>query len=184
MTRQQFLDRLIAHILPRAARRARLSIPGRLKGDLQQIILGVGRGKLYLDPYYALYVHDGRPAQSREQYRNATRGGLWKPPFIWFKNPLDDPRLVNGRTPARAANLKHLTKAEFKFALAKNQLNVRWKVGPTDAQPFFSNRAGGGMNGFLAAIQPDLNEIARRHILASIGKKNLALSYTLNFRVG
>lgn len=167
MLTRLILERAYIEVLPQ--------IPGRLKEDLERQMTGIGRGRLYLDPYYAVYVHDGRGPVSR---------GKERVPLIWYRDKNQDPRLDGGRTPNRAANLKHLTKAQFKRALANNQIIVKRDVKGTEPQPFFSNDADGGMYGFLDSIQPFLKNDARNQILATIGPDLLNMKLTTKFSIG
>jgi len=105
----------------------------------------------HITHYWAVYVHEGRNPFSKETL------------IVWWRDPRDDPRLRGGQTPARAKDLRRLTKAEFAQALA---LRRDWIAGggdpydspviitktirkETPAKRFFGNRAGEGMFGFV-----------------------------------
>lgn len=97
------------------------------------------RGFLYVDPYWAIYFHDGR-------------GSIVGQNMVWFRNRRLDPRLNGGRTPNRARDLRSLrdvwTKQQFNQARREGKLVIRKRVRGVAPTPFFSN--SGGMSGFAA----------------------------------
>ena len=125
------------------------------------ILAGVATRKLYIDHYWALYVHDGRgpiPASKRKK-----AGGF----FVWYKDRRQDPRLAgSGGYPRRATQVGRLSKAEFirdkkagKLIFARE---VRAGVPPS---PFFSNDPGGGMSGFMnTEVMPLMRARWRAHL--------------------
>lgn len=150
MTIDDFLNAVLAKLLDEAAIMALPNIPSKtLQANLEQKIYAPGYGSLYLDPYWAVLLHDGRNKIS-------------KAPLIWFRNPSDDPRLrATGRFDpylARAADyLGPLTQDEWRYWSAQNRLArkegrpesmiVRWKgVAGVQGSYFFDNDVG--MKGF------------------------------------
>lgn len=111
-----WLADLVRQLTVLAASWAKPKIPSKtLRNALEQLVPGAVRsgrckGGLYIPHYWALYVHDGRGAFS------APKGHY----LVWFRDPRNDPRLANGETPARARDLKYLTKEQFLFWLERN----------------------------------------------------------------
>lgn len=119
---------------------------------LEFILDAPKRGRLFITHYWALYIHDGRGPFGPRNSQN----------LVWFRDPKQDPRLINGETPARASKLRHLTRLAYQEARRLNSLHLA-RGGSVDtlpvivtkrvdratpAQPFFSNEPGGGMAGF------------------------------------
>jgi hypothetical protein len=168
-------EAMIRRMLAKAVVFVTPSIPGSLKNDLEQQVIDFSHGRLYLDPYWAVYAHDGRPAQVRPK---------GKGPFIWFPNRAEDPRLVGGRTPNRAKDLRHLkirakggdfTRSEFFQKIAQGEIIVTRRVGPTKPQPFFSNDAGGGMEGFLDMMRPELKQRALGLVRSELARGSISV---------
>ncbi len=147
----QFQRTLIGKLLTLGARRVRPEIPSTtLRLALRKIVSSDTEGSLFIPHYWAVYVHDGRDAPFGP--RTATL-------LVFWRNPVNDPRLVNGQTPKRAFQLRRLTLREFRKA-AKQEHEARedGRISPvtitrrvrnrTTATPFFSNT--GGMRGFAA----------------------------------
>lgn len=128
------------------------------KGMRRQVLISnavQAQGVLNVPHYWAIYKHDGRGTVT-------TNGATF---LVWFPNPKDDPRLKNGQSPIHRADIKKLSDVisrERFLELKKSGKMIISKVsGPTDrgkANPFFSNKPGGGMAGF----QDDFVRIARR----------------------
>lgn len=132
-----FQRQLMLRLLRAGRRRARryiLSGQGAhrsrtLATEMETRIETPERGYLYVDPYWALYFHDGRrPIVGKN--------------MVWFKNPKLDPRLNNGRSPNRASQVRRLNKAEFDEARRLGQIVVRRRVRGVRPTPFFSNQHG------------------------------------------
>lgn len=66
---------------------------------------------LYIPHYWAVYLHDDRNAFGPRRAR-------W---LVWFENPADDPRLAGGY-PERFADVKRLTKEQFRQGMVENRL--------------------------------------------------------------
>jgi hypothetical protein len=104
--------------------------------------------RIYLDHYWARFVHDGR-------------GKMSGPPrdsqfYVWYKDRKEDPRLsASGGYPRRFREVRKLTKEEFiadKKAGKLVWVDMRLGAGRVHSgvapSPFFSNDSGGGMKGF------------------------------------
>ena len=103
------------------------------------------KGVLNVPQYWAIYKHDGRGIV-KTQSANF---------LVWFPNPKDDPRLVNGESPINRADIKRLnqviSKAEFNRLRKSGKMVVSKLSGAmskSKANPFFSNEPNGGMAGF------------------------------------
>tara|TARA_R110002167_G_scaffold89910_1_gene242571 strand:- start:1131 stop:1664 length:534 start_codon:yes stop_codon:yes gene_type:complete len=108
----------------------------------KQYIAGETWGYLNVPFYWAHWYHDGRGRV------NAKPGGF----LIWYKNPDDDPRLSGGY-PIRPSDVKRLSRERFKQDRAAGKLIVARSSGPTTKNyPFFSDSAGGGMQGFQGEV--------------------------------
>ena len=154
----RFLLRVTRRVGEAGLRRAKSKIPSStlrrsLTLEVKRVILGkrnVAKATLLVPQYWSLYVHDGR-----RPFRKLRS-------MIWFRNPKEDPRLNAGKTPARAANVRHLTRTQFVEAMARRRAWIASGGDPanspvivtkiirkgTKPTPFFSNDPGGGMHGF------------------------------------
>lgn len=160
----QFQLRMMRAVTKVAYRRAYAAIPRRfgfLRKDLEIQIASKSVARLYLDPYYALYVHDGSGPLNRE-------GDGSVPPYVWYKNPKEDPRLSAGRTPSRAANLRHLNGEQFRRAYAARKLIVTRSIKRRKASLFFDNKVG--MKGFRQEVSTIIPPAFSEHIRTSLGK--------------
>lgn len=109
-TEDTFLTNLLIRLLDAAYDYARPGIPSdtlqrNMIRAVEYVRNGQAYGRLYIDPYWAIYVHDGR-------------AGITKAPLIWFRNPNDDPRIGGGTgvgVLARYDQWRPLTKQEFKY---------------------------------------------------------------------
>lgn len=160
MTPDQFLERATTAIANAALTYCQPSIPSQtLQAALIVQVYDARHASIFLTYYWSLYVHDGR-------------GPFVKPTIMcWFKDPKQDPRLNAGVTPARLADVRHLTADEFYFWLRENHRAERAvygrlrrvgepQVGPmiitkeirrgTSGAFFFENDAG--MRGFGATV--------------------------------
>lgn len=150
-----FLTEVLLKLLDAAHFWATASIPSHtlqrsMTKEVDYVIDGVAEGRLYIDQYWAIYVHDGRDA-------------INKAPLIWFKNPNDDPRLTLGYAPTRANEFKSfgLSPRDLRKWLNINSalrkagwreedlpMQVRWTgVGNVAGSFFFDNDVG--MRDFL-----------------------------------
>lgn len=106
--------------------------------------------RIYIDHYWAVYVHDGRgpfhkAGTGQSQY------------YVWYKNRQDDPRLkTSGGYPKRYRQVRRLSRKEFIAGKKAKKLIYVDKAAKrgivhTGVKPsrFFSNGAGGGMRGFI-----------------------------------
>jgi len=100
------------------------------------------RGRLNVPLYWAKWYHDGRRAISLPNSRA-------KGPMIYYKNPLNDPRLGGYgpfRYPVTEKTRRRLTSKEISRDRKAGKIVVTYKVGKTEGNPFFSDT--GGMQGF------------------------------------
>lgn len=109
------LDSATRRILESALRHAKPIVTKaseQLGDELEHEVIAPGRARLHLPHFWALYLHDGT---KRKRVRQ--RGDL----FVWFRNPADDPRLVQGgKHPVRLSDVKTLTRAQFLDGLRRN----------------------------------------------------------------
>jgi len=124
----------------------------QLAEEMRTEIVSPSRGNIVSDPYWALYVHDGRKAIGR----------AGKGPLIWFKDKADDPRLDFGRTPDRAKDLKKLRGRQLADAVARDEVIFARKVAGVAPTPFFSNTGG------MAAFPAEARRIVRQRFEAFI----------------
>lgn len=172
----KFLREMLARIGALGIDYATPKIPSRaLRADLHVNIQDDTHGELAIDYFWARFVHDGRRPFSM-------------PPgsyLVWFRNPQEDPRLDQGVTPRTRDKLRHLTAAQFAEGLQRNKEAVKAGLPPpmvvrreifkaTPARPFFSNEAGGGMNGFAAHVQNELSLFVREELRGLIGEDVLS----------
>lgn len=127
--------------------------------------------KVSIPHYWAVYVHDGRKPFSKANY------------MVWYRNPRLDPRLQGGKTPRRARNIRRLSRQQWLQALRLRQEWIDQGGDVFDApvvitkqirratrpQPFFDNRAGGGMVGFVDLAHGIVRPEMSRHVRASLG---------------
>lgn len=132
-------------------------------------------GRLQIPHYWAKYVNFGRHAFSRKPGQS---------PLIWFRDPKDDPRLRDGHTPVRAADLQHLTNEDYHNGLAANAnaapghepMVIRRAIKKdTTAKRFFEN--DGGMAGFASEVQglvtPQVQKWLTHQALQGFGKNGV-----------
>ncbi len=147
---KEFLMRVLDRLLDEAYDYATPSIPSHtLQTSMIKLVDSVTAqevtGCLYIDPYWAVYVNDGRQE-------------ILKAPLIWFRNVRDDPRLNLQGVISRFAEWRNLTKEEFRYWSARNReaakngtpqpMIVAWGgVGPVAGSFFFDNDVG--MRGYL-----------------------------------
>ncbi len=106
--------------------------------------------RIYIDHYWAVYVHDGRGPFSKA-------GTGQSQYYVWYKNRKDDPRLkTTGGYPKRYRQVRRLSRKEFIAGKKAKKLvwvdqKAKRGIVHTGVKPsrFFSNRAGGGMSGFI-----------------------------------
>jgi len=117
----------------------------QLAAALRVRTTGTNSVAIHIPHYWAEYVHDGRTAPVLPTSPVKA--------FVWFTNPLEDPRIPGGLTPERVSQLKHLKlpKGLFREMLQDGRIIVRRKIQkPTNASPFFEN--SGGMLGFSSVV--------------------------------
>lgn len=167
MTEDQFLTDLLERLLEAAHAWSDPSIPSQtLKNSLVEVVDNVGggiaEGRLYIDQYWAIYVHDGRSA-------------IGLAPLIWFANPQDDPR---GTHNLRYSDWRQLTKAEFNYWRRRNRealrngtplpMIVRWGgVTGVSGSYFFDNSVG--MAGFLPIARNLLAQLYCEYLEDDLG---------------
>lgn len=139
-----------------------------MRFEPQPTTIGVA-GRIHIPHYWALYVHEGRGPFAMPRGRF----------MVWFKDPRQDPRLRDGKTPERVSQLRHLTAEEFYAAVQLDQVIVTNRIRKaTPPTPFFSNEAGGGMEGFANHVNQSTNAQVRKYLLNQIGKDVLNVSDT------
>jgi len=153
-TVESFQIDLLRRLLTRGRRRARRYLLGGGRGgahksrqlarEMTWRITGPETGHLFVNPYWAVYFHDGRGPISKRRGR-----------LVWFKDRREDPRLRGGRTPDRAKDLRRLTAEQFREARLADKIYVRRSVGPVSPTPFFSNTGG------MAEFRDDARKIIR-----------------------
>lgn len=134
-----FLRGATAAVGRAAIAEVRPKIPSRtLRKQLRLVRRSDYEVVLNIEAYWAYWVHEGRGAFSAKQ------GSL----LVWFRNRRNDPRLVNGKSPNRAHELRKLTKEEFRYWSRKNYqakkagrvqpMIVAKRVGPVGPNRFFT----------------------------------------------
>jgi hypothetical protein len=123
-------------------------------------------GFLRSPQYWAVYYQMGRRAMGIIRHKAAEY-------LVWFPNPKDDPRLVNGESPMHRSEVKSLrdvwgTGPEFNARMAdarKAGKVVISKTSPTaggsirfEGNPYMKDEPGGGLYG----MDRDINEIAAK----------------------
>jgi hypothetical protein len=102
-------------------------------------------GVINVPHYWAIYYHEGRRVITPVSANF----------LVWFKDPKDDPRLINGKSPINRSDLKRLNlpaselrrlRKEGKLFMVKR--SPRTGEPRFTGNPFFSNKPGGGMFGF------------------------------------
>jgi len=158
----EFQKRLLRKMLVAGRRRARryiLSGSGahksrQLAREMQVIVASPSKGYIYVDPYWAVYFHDGRDSIVGKN-------------LVWFRNRRLDPRLRGGRSPNRARDLRHLTKEQFRSARRQGLLVIRQSVRGVAPTPFFSNT--GGMSRFSEEVGGMALEEFRSFVISHLG---------------
>lgn len=165
-----FLTDLLIKLLDAAHDYCEPSIPSdtlrrNLTESVEYVNNGVGYGRLYIDQYWALWVHDGRST-------------IAKAPLIWFRNPTDDPRLAPNGVLTRYSEWSSLTPQEFRFWAKRNRearrngtpepMVVVWTgVKGVVGSFFFDNDVG--MAGFLPIARNILDESFREWLEVDLG---------------
>lgn len=161
---KRILDRASREGLARArqALQSKGSVQSRqLIDSLEAVPGGAFEVLIFASPYYAVFVHDGSGPAFRD---------LSRPPFIWYRDPLQDPRLDGGRTPPRVSQLRHLTGEQYRQDRKAGKLIVTRKVGRRQGNPFLSNEPGGGMFGFIEEVGRIAQEETSRAVRKTLGK--------------
>jgi len=133
---QRHMNVLLRRIGDIAYRKVKPKIKSRtLKKSLRRV-LGNNTVTLNIPYYWAAWYHDGT------KRKTSTRTGGY---LVYFKNVINDPR-VKGGYPRTAAQVKKLTKEQFREGLIRNKtlspedpryMVVRKSVGPSPEHPFF-----------------------------------------------
>lgn len=163
--------KLLKAIGTQAMRYVRPKIPSTsLRKALNLFVFSEVRAFVQIPHYWAIYVHDGRGPFSMPAGRV----------MCWFRDPKNDPRLREGHSPVRAADIRRLTKEEFRFWVQKNREAVKAGTEPpmiitrrirrgTRPTPFFDNGLGGGMAGFLDSVSPMAAKMVQDEIKDQLG---------------
>jgi len=117
-----------------------------------------GNSNVHVPYYWALFVHDGRGPFG-------VRTARW---LVWYKNPLEDPRLEDGVRQKRLKDTRRLTKDQFRTDFALGKLIVTKRV--TEAMRpnrFFDNEDG--MRGFSAEAGKVVAKKFSQHVIDSLG---------------
>ena len=185
MANEVFKKKLLTVLLRAADRKVRPKIPSKqLRQGLTKTVESGSKGYLEIPHYWALYVHEGRNAPVHAQ--NSTF-------LIWYRDPRQDPRLVGGKTPKRASQLRRLTSSQFKDALQRNRdareagleppvVIVRAVRKSTEGVPFFSNESRRGMQGFVDEANDIGADVVREFALEFL-KKELDVKGSLKIRL-
>ncbi len=180
----QMVSRMLDRLLEAGAAWARPSIPSTtLQQSLETIVDdiddGVAKGRLYIDQYWAIYVHDGRESTSwLSFFRDRNK------PLIWFRNVNDDPRLAPNGVITRYDEWRPLTKQEFRYWNRRNREAIKYGLPPpmvihwgdvkaVHGSFFFDNRIG------MAGFRPIADNIIREELLNYLsGELKEVLSYS------
>lgn len=194
MAYKQLLPELAEELSKKGYERAQVSIlSSQLRNGLQRKRRAASIWALHVPHYWAVYVHDGRgPATPK----NAAF-------LVWFRNPRNDPRLNNGRSPERLAQTRRLSSSQFKYWSAKNREIVKRyrrrtgkkiltssdyeamqlpmivaKMSPKGGgkipgQRFFGNAAGEGMAGFKEEASRIAVRMTSNHVRAELDRVGL-----------
>ena len=194
MPTEKLLPALAEELSKRAYRKALPAIRSRqLKAGLQRVQRGGASWALHIPHFWAVYLNDGRSAVTP---KNATY-------LVWFRNPKDDPRLVNGNTPERLSQTRRLSSAQFKYWAGKNReiikryrratgkriltrsdyeamklpmvvVKMSPRTGlPVEGQHFFDNVPGGGMYGFMREAGDLAKQYTSGFVLGALRKRGL-----------
>lgn len=149
--------------------KARPRIPSRtLRRALQVIRVTDNQVQMFITHYWARWVHEGRGPVTPGTGRF----------LAWYRNPRDDPRFTafGGQTPPRASQLiglRQIDQRQFRRDADAGKIVFVERAGKVTGIPFFSNEAGGGMQGFVNEANQFATPLTRKHILDRIGKENL-----------
>jgi hypothetical protein len=142
-----FLRDLLGKLAEAAKNYALPKIPSQtLRGSIFTQVDSRTTAFVEIPEYWAAYLHDGRGAF----------GPSVAKVLVYFGNPKNDPRLVNGVSPQRLSQVRPLSIGQFKFWLNRNRqaravgalppMIIRKRVGPMRGSFFFDNDKG--MSGF------------------------------------
>lgn len=164
----------------------------QLRAGLKRVKRGDSVWALHIPHFWAVYLNDGRKAVSP---KTATY-------LVWFRDPKQDPRLNNGRTPERASQIRRLTQAQFKKFAAINRKKIKAykqrtgkriltssdyasmnlpmvvvKQSPRSGdsvpgQHFFDN-VPGGMGGFIEEASSIAKRMTSEHVMSTLRKHKL-----------
>ncbi len=165
-----FFRSLTSRLSRLAIAKAGPRIPSRtLRRALVTLRITDTQVKMHITHYWAVFVHEGR-GEARP------RSGQF---LAWYRNPRQDPRLTpfGGQTPPRASQLLGLRQVisaqQFREDVNAGKVVFAERSARVAGIPFFSNKAGGGMHGFVDQANQTATPLTRRHILERIGKENL-----------
>ena len=135
----------------------------------------VVKGVLRSPAYWSIYHHIGRKNMGVVTPRKTKM-------LAWFKNPKEDPRLINGESPIYRSQVKSLrdvmSPKEFRAAVDARKI-IFSKTSPRsgsaefDGNPFFSNNPGGGMAGFDEEVGQIAGEEASKEVEAMLQRTGL-----------
>lgn len=165
------LDRAYVRAIP-PTRDASKFLAREMRREILAQSRALGRGRLHIPVFWAVYLHEGRAPGSRILPKNG-------PVLIYFKNPLvDDPRLRGGY-PKRRTEVRRLPRGftrsdEFKQMVRDGRAFVRRSVGRTEnnePRRFFGNAAGEGMAAFKAEADGLARDWATTEVIRALGKR-------------
>lgn len=166
---ERFKGSLLQLLGEHARDRARRECPSRTLRRSMAVLVDpkLGECRVSVPHYWAVYYHRGRgPARARRRKF-----------IVFFKRKIDDPRTDGGKNyPVRASQIRRLTKAQFRSALAANKIVVVRAVGPAKGVPFFDR----GLKSFPVAA--DL--VARAETTRFLRALGSSLSDKDTLRVG
>lgn len=164
---QTLRDRLLA-AAAKIAEPAVAKWSRHLAQAIQKIHTEPGTGKLYIPHYWAVYVNDGRPPASPERTTY----------FVWWRNPADDPRFSGSHTPARANQVRRLSRDEWRHYYSERRRQIKAgelpdmiiakQVADVPPRKFFDN--DGGMASFLLEANRIGQEVYRQFVRESMGE--------------
>lgn len=183
---QATFQRRLLRVLSRSALRfVKPKIPSRtLRSAAVARLLSDRHADIHIPHFWAIYVHDGRRPFTMPAGKV----------MVWFKNPKDDPRLRDGKLPVRRKQLRKLTRDEFFELLDRNRQAIAEGREPpvviaraikkdTLPRPFFSNRSGGGMHGFVTVAAIEARPLVMGRMRELIGEDLLDIQMTATLKL-
>ena len=143
---------------------------------IEQVVDSEKRGRIHVAAYWAIYLHDGRPAQTK------TNGF-----FVYFRDRTQDPRLFGGRHLAQTPSQeKRLSRRDYERGLALNAaakaagqeppMLVRRAVGRQDPNPFFTEGMDGVDGPAERAMLDEMEQVARELVQELGGQETIDVS--------